>query len=98
MNRIRVDDLHKNWMNDPKYRREYEALEEEFSLVAALLEARTRAGLTQEQVAQRMKTTQAVIARLEGGGSKPSTRTLERYAAATGSRLKITFELESAQA
>jgi ribosome-binding protein aMBF1 (putative translation factor) len=97
MSRIRVDDLHKDWMKDPKYRREYEALEEEFSLVAALIEARTRAGLTQEQVAQRMKTTQAVIARLEGGGSKPSTRTLERYAEVTGSRLKITFEPESAR-
>jgi ribosome-binding protein aMBF1 (putative translation factor) len=97
MSRIRVDDLHKTWMEDPKYRREYEALAEEFSLVDALLEARTRAGLTQEQVARRMKTTQAVIARLEGGGSKPSTRTLERYAEATGSRLKITFEPESAR-
>jgi predicted transcriptional regulator len=97
MSRIRVDDLHKDWMKDPEYRREYEVLEEEFSLVAALIEARTRAGLTQEQVAQRMKTTQAVIARLEGGGSKPSTRTLERYAEATGSRLKITFEPESAR-
>ena len=92
MSRIRVDDLHKNWMKDPKYRREYEALEEEFSLESALIEARARAGLTQQQVAQRMKTTQAVIARLEGGGSKPSTRTLERYAEATGSRLRITFE------
>jgi ribosome-binding protein aMBF1 (putative translation factor) len=92
MSRIRVDDLHKEWMKDPKYRREYEALEEEFSLVAALIEARTRAGLTQEQVAHKMKTTQAVVARLEGGGSKPSTRTLERYAEATGSRLRITFE------
>ena len=97
MSRIRVDALHKTWMKDSKYRREYEALEEEFSLVAALIEARTRAGLTQEQVAQRMKTTQAVIARLEGGGSKPSTRTLERYAEATGSRLRITFEPEGAQ-
>ena len=92
MSRIRVDDLHKRWMKDPKYRREYKNLEEEFSLVAALIEARTRAGLTQEQVARRMKTTQAVIARLEGGGSKPSTRTLERYAKATDSRLRITLE------
>jgi ribosome-binding protein aMBF1 (putative translation factor) len=97
MSRIRVDDLHKDWMKDAEYRREYEALEEEFSLVAALLEARTRAGLTQEEVARRMKTTQAVIARLEGGGSKPSTRTLERYAEATGSRLRITFETEGAR-
>jgi len=95
MSRIRVNDLHKKWMKDSKYLREYQALEEEFSLVAALIEARTRAGLTQKQVAHRMKTTQAVIARLEGGGSKPSTRTLERYAEATGSRLKITFEPEN---
>ncbi|MBI2680186.1 MAG: helix-turn-helix transcriptional regulator [Candidatus Solibacter usitatus] len=92
MSRIRLDDLHKKWLKDPKYRREYAALGEEFSLVAALIEARTRAGLTQQQVARRMKTTQAVIARLEGGGSKPSTRTLERYAQATGSRLRITLE------
>src|ERR1700730_18143283 len=92
MSRIRVDDLHKKWIKDSKYRREYDALEEEFSLVAALIEARTRAGLTQEQVAQRMKTTQAVIARLEGGGRQPSTRTLERYAEATAARLRISFD------
>jgi len=97
MSRIRVDDLYKKWMKDAKYRREYKALAEEFSLVAALIEARTRAGLTQEQVAHRMKTTQAVIARLEGGGSKPSTRTLERYAEGTRSRLRITFEPEGAR-
>jgi len=97
MSRIRVDDLHKKWIKEPSYRREYEALEEEFSLIAALVEARTRAGLTQEEVASRMKTTQAVIARLEGGGSKPSTRTLERYAEATGSRLRISFEPEAAR-
>ena len=95
MSRRKVDDLHVEWLKDPGYQREYEALEEEFSLIAAMIEARTRAGLTQEQLAKRMKTTQAVIARLEGGGSKPSTRTLERYAAATGSRLKITFEPDS---
>jgi ribosome-binding protein aMBF1 (putative translation factor) len=94
MKRTTADDLHKKWMRNPKYRREYEALEEEFSLAAALIEARARAGLTQEQVAQRMKTTQAVVARLEGGGNMPSTRTLEKYARATGTRFKISFEPE----
>ena len=97
MSRTRVDDLHKGWMKDPKYRREYQALEEEFSLTAAMIEARSRAGMTQEQLARRMKTTQAVVARLEGGGSRPSTRTLERYARATGNRLRITFEPETAR-
>jgi len=94
MKRIKADDLHKKWMKKPGYRREYAKLEEEFSLTAALIEARARAGLTQAEVAHRMKTTQAVIARLEGGGSLPSTRTLKKYARATGSRLRITFEPE----
>jgi transcriptional regulator with XRE-family HTH domain len=84
-------------MKNPKYRREYEALEEEFSLSTTMIDARARAGLMQEQVAQRMKTTQAVVARLEGGGSMPSTRTLEKYAKATGTRLKISFEPEGAR-
>ena len=97
MNRPRVDDLHDEWMKDPKYRREYKALDEEFSLTAAMIEARSRAGMTQEQVARRMKTTQAAIARLESRGSKPSTSTLRRYARATGSRLRISFEPEAAQ-
>jgi len=92
MKRLRVDDLHKQWMKKPHYRQEYEALEEEFSLTAAMIEARSRAGMTQAEVAKLMKTTQAVVARLEGGGSKPSTRTLEKYAKATGNRLIISFE------
>jgi ribosome-binding protein aMBF1 (putative translation factor) len=96
MSGVRIDDWHKKkWIRDPEYPREYRALQEEFSLVAALIEPRTRAGLTQKQVPHYMKTTQAVIARLEGGGSKPSTPTLERYAEATGSRLRISFEPEA---
>ena len=39
-----------------------------------------------------MKTKQAVIARLESGRTKSSTRTLERIAKATGHRLRISFE------
>ncbi|MGA3099130.1 MAG: helix-turn-helix transcriptional regulator [Bryobacteraceae bacterium] len=97
MNRTRVDDLHDEWMKDPKYRREYKALDEGFSLTAAMIEARSRAGLTQEQVARRMKTTQAAIARLESRSGRPSTRTLQRYAKATGSRLRISFEPEAAR-
>ncbi len=89
-----ADDLHKKWTKNPKYRREYQAMEQQFSLSAALIEARAQAGLTQEQVAQRMKTTQAVIARMEGGGRIPSTRTLQKYAKATAMRLRISFERE----
>jgi ribosome-binding protein aMBF1 (putative translation factor) len=94
MTGIRASDLHKKLMkNDPEYAREYGALEEEFGLASAMIAARTRAGLTQEQLAKRMKTTQAVVARLESGRVRPSTRTLERFAKATGMRVLISFEL-----
>ena len=83
------------WRKDPAYRAAYDALEEEFTVVRALIEARASAGLTQEEVARRMGTTQAVIARLEGGRVRPSTRTLERFAKATGTRLRISFEPET---
>ncbi|HEV8031339.1 MAG TPA: helix-turn-helix transcriptional regulator [Stellaceae bacterium] len=89
---IPVEESFAEWRKDPKYVEAYDALEDEFSLAAALIEARARAGLTQQQLADRMHTTQAVIARLESGRVKPSTRTLERLAAATGMRLRISFE------
>jgi len=57
-----------------------------------MIEARTRAGLTQDELASRMETSGTVIARLESGRGLPSTRTLKRFAAATGSRLRITFD------
>lgn len=85
-------DLHKKWMKNSKYKTEYEKLAPEFELARAIIEARTKAGLTQAQLAQRMKTTQSVIARLEGGRVHPSTETLTRIAKATGSHLKIGFE------
>ena len=94
MNRkmIPVEESFAAWRKDPEYVKACDALEDEFSLAAAMIEARARAGLTQQQLAQRMQTTQAVIARLESGRVKPSTRTLERLAAATGMRLRISFE------
>ena len=63
------------------------------ALARALIEARTKAGLTQAQLAERMHTTQSVIARLEGGQVQPSTRTLGCFAKATGTRLKISLSL-----
>ena len=88
----KISDLHKEWMRDPEYQAAYDALDEEFTIAAALIDARAQAGLTQEELAKRMQTTQSVIARLEGGHVMPTTRTLEKIARATGSRLKISFE------
>ena len=91
-----IRDLHAGWMDDPAYRREYDALETEFALAAALIRARADAGLTQEELAERMGTKQAAVARWEGGKVMPSTRTLARLAKATGTRLLISFAPEPA--
>jgi ribosome-binding protein aMBF1 (putative translation factor) len=80
------------WRKDPGYVAAYDALDEEFALAAALIKARAEADMTQEQVAEAMGTTQAVVARLESGRNMPSTRTLQRFAKATGTKLRISFE------
>jgi ribosome-binding protein aMBF1 (putative translation factor) len=90
-----IADLHKQWMKDEAYRQAYEALEPEFAFAQAFIGARATAGLTQEQLAQRMGTTHAAIVRLESGCTRPSTKTLERLATATGTRLRITFEAQA---
>jgi DNA-binding XRE family transcriptional regulator len=89
---IPVADSFAQWKKDPQYDAAYASLEGEFALASSLIKARSEADMTQEQVARAMGTTQAVVARLEGGKTLPSTRTLERFAKATRTRLRITFE------
>ena len=89
---IPADESFARWKKDPRFVAAYNALEAEFALAASLIKARSEADMTQEQVAQAMGTTQAVVARLESGKVLPSTRTLERFAKATHSRLRISFE------
>lgn len=89
---IPVETSFAEWKKDLKYIAAYESLQEEFALASALIKARGDAEMTQEQVAAAMGTTQAVVARLESGKVLPSTRTLERFAKATRTRLRISFE------
>jgi transcriptional regulator with XRE-family HTH domain len=87
-----IKTLGKEWKKDPAFRAEYDTLEEEFALAAALIDARKQANLTQAEIAERMETSQAAIARMEGCKDNPSLNTLRRYAEATGTPLKITFQ------
>jgi len=88
---IPVEESFAQWKKDPRYVAAYDALESEFALASAMIKARGDAEMTQEQVAKAMGTTQAVVARLESGNVMPSTRTLERFAKATRTRLRISF-------
>lgn len=87
-----LKELHEKWSRDTDYRKSYGEMRPEFELARALITARTQAGLTQAQLAVRMETSQSVVSRLESGQAHPTTRTLERIARATGTRLRIAFE------
>ena len=88
----KVKNLHRKWLKEPGYKSAYDALDDAFQLAKTLIEARKQAGLSQDQLARRMKTSQSYVARIESGQVRPSTSALERLARATGTRLKITFE------
>lgn len=74
-------------------KKEYDSLEEEFSLLEVMLKARLEAGKTQNDVAKVMKTTTSVVGRLETGGGQhkhsPTIETLRKYARAVNCNLEI---------
>jgi DNA-binding XRE family transcriptional regulator len=81
------------------FREAYENLEEEYTLVREMLAARSRSGLTQEAVADRMGTTKSAVSRLEAAGKHaPSLTTLRKYAQAVGCHLEIKLVPKSCRA
>lgn len=85
---------HKSFMAKARARKgfaeAYDALELEYQVANQMLEARSRAGLTQDAVADRMGTTKSAVSRLEAAGKHaPSLATLKRYASAVGCELQV---------
>lgn len=89
---IYADEIHKRWMKDPGYRREYEKLQPEFEIARQIIDARIKKKMTQEEIARKTKTGQAAISRLEGTNANPSLDLLKRLAEALGKRLVISFK------
>ncbi|MCD8005160.1 MAG: helix-turn-helix domain-containing protein, partial [Oscillospiraceae bacterium] len=81
-------DYLKEQLKDPEFRAEYGALEPEFSLMQAMINARREAGLTQKQVSERTGISQSDISKFESGGGNPSMKTLKRLAAGLGMSVK----------
>lgn len=86
---IPFEKLAAKWLKDPAVKAEYDRLAPEFEISSELLRARLRAGLSQAELAARMNTSQSAIARLESGQTLPSTKTLLRFAEATGSKVEV---------
>lgn len=87
-----MKDIKRELLTDSATRAAYDAQAEEFALARELIAARTQAGLTQADVAERMGTTQSTVARLEGSKAAPSMRSLQRYAQAVGCRAVVRLE------
>lgn len=85
------EDFRNEQLKDPELKAEYEALEPEFAIIQALIDARKESGLTQKELSARTGIAQADISKLEHGTANPSLRTLQRLAAGMGRRLKIEF-------
>jgi len=84
------EELHKKWMKDPEYRREYEKLEPEFQIARQIIAARIKRKMSQKELAEKIGTGQAVISRLEGMNAKPSISLLARVAEALKTQINVT--------
>jgi len=78
-------------MQDPEFRREYEALQPEYEIIRQLIAARADQGLTQKELAQRIGIRQSNISRLESGNYNPSLAFLKKVAAGLGKQLHVEF-------
>jgi DNA-binding XRE family transcriptional regulator len=84
--------LKERLLADTATRTAYQEQTPEYQLARELIAARTRAGLSQAALAERLHTSQSTIARLESGKTLPSIRTLTRYAEATGCKAVVKLE------
>ena len=78
-------------MKDPAFKEEWDALEPEFTIMQAMIDARKASGLTQKQLSERTGIVQADISKLESGIANPSLKTLQRLAAGMGMKIRVEF-------
>lgn len=89
---ITHEELKADLMKNPGFRREYEKLETEFQIARQIIGARIKKKMSQEELAKKVNTGQAVISRLEGMNGKPSISLLERVARALDTKISITIQ------
>jgi len=80
-------------MKNAEFKKAWDSLDTEFGLLESIIEARERAGITQEELAKRIGTKQPAISRLERGGfGKATVETLQKIAEALDAKLVIRME------
>lgn len=88
---MKLEDFMQELLTDEEVKREYDALEPEFQIVRAMLEARIAENMTQQQLADRTGIDRADISKLENGNGNPSLKLLKRLAEGLGRKLRIEF-------
>ena len=81
--------LKQELLKNPEVKAEYEALEPEFNIIQAMIDARREQEMTQEELSRRTGITQADISRIENGTRNPSLEMVKRLAKGLGMRLKL---------
>ncbi|MBI2338687.1 helix-turn-helix transcriptional regulator [Candidatus Daviesbacteria bacterium] len=84
-----TEELKKELFKNPKARKAYEDLQPEFAIVQAIIDARVKKKISQEELAKRMGTGQAVISRLENANARPSLSLIKRLADALGLKVEL---------
>ena len=78
-------------MQNPEFKKEYDALELEFQVIRALLDGRKEKNITQKQLSELTGINQADISKIERGNANPSLRTLQRLASGMDMSVKLKF-------
>jgi len=84
-----LDTLITELKSDPKFNDNFDQGYEEFKISVLLKEARLTAGLTQEEMAARIKTKKSNISRIENHAEDIKLSTLKKFASAVGKRIEI---------
>lgn len=82
----------KKSLRNPAFRKAWEESELEYQISRAIIEKRLTKKMTQKELAKRVKTTQAVISRIEGMSGNPTVSLLSRIARALGTEVKVQFQ------
>lgn len=75
----------------PKVKKVYGELKPKYTIIRQLIQARTKTGLVQKQLAKKMGTKQSAIARLESGKANPTIEFIQKLAKALGTNITLTF-------
>jgi len=86
---ITHEELKAKLMKKPGFRREYEKLEPEFAIARSIIEARIKKNISQQKLAKKMGTGQAVISRLENANTSPSLALIKRLAEALNLKVEL---------